>query len=68
LELFIRDQITEASRQFFLLQTQDTNLTADDVIDSVEIQSIAINNTNNIVIALMFYPRNGTSVQYSIQV
>lgn len=68
LELFIRDQVKEATRQFFLLQNGDTTLSSEDVIDSIELKGVSIKNTNNILIEIRFYPLKGDSITLSLEV
>lgn len=66
-ELFIKDEVKEATRQYFLLQNAEPNLTPDDIIDSIELQGISINNRNNIVIVIRFYPLTGTAIALSLE-
>jgi hypothetical protein len=67
-ELFIRDEVKEATKQFFIIQNEDTNLKSEDIIDSIELKSISINNRNNIAIEIMFYPLKGDSISLSLEV
>lgn len=67
-ELFIRDEVREAIKQFFIIQSDDTGLTTDDIIDSIELINISINSRNNILIEIMFYPQNGDAIKYSLEV
>jgi hypothetical protein len=67
-ELFIRDEVKEATKQFFIIQNDDTNLKSEDIIDSIELKSISINNRNNIAIEIMFYPLKGDSISLSLEV
>lgn len=68
IELFIRDEVREATRQFFLLQNQESNLAKEDIIESIELHSISINGVNNVQIEIMFYPLVGSSVTLSLEV
>lgn len=67
-ELFIRDQVKDATRQFFLLQSQDHNLGEEDIINSIELKNIEISERGNILIEIMFYPLQGSSIELSLEV
>jgi hypothetical protein len=60
--------VKEATKQFFIIQNDDTNLKSEDIIDSIELKSISINNRNNIAIEIMFYPLKGDSISLSLEV
>ena len=67
-ELFIRDQIKEATKQFFLLQKEESSTDRRDIIDSIELKGITIDSKNNIIIEVMFYPLDREAVILSLQV
>ena len=66
-KLFIKDEVKDANTQFLTIQKDDSGLTANDIITSIELVGVTITSTNNIKIELMFYPQVGTAVSYSIQ-
>ena len=70
-ELFIRDQVTEGIRQFFKLQSEESIQNAqdaDDLITSIELLDVNINEANQIYVRIKFTPAKYSSVVYSIPV
>ena len=70
-ELFIRDQVTEGIRQFFKLQAEESTQnaqTANDLITSIELMEVAINDANQIYVVIKLTPAKYSSVVYSIPV
>lgn len=70
-KLFIRDQISEAIRQFFLLQSGESSQniqTADDLISSIELVDVSINEANQVSINIKFVSAKYTSVIYSMKI
>lgn len=69
LELFIRDNINDAIGQFFVFQEADMDTLYDeDIITSIELQSIEIRDDFTIMVILRFYPKDGDSVTLSLGV
>lgn len=70
-QIFIRDQISEAIRQFFLLQSGESSQnkqSADDLISSIELVNLNIDAANTITIEIKFVSVKYTSVIYSIKI
>ena len=70
-ELFIRDQVTEGIRQFFKLQAEESTQnaqTANDLITSIELMEVAINDANQIYVVIKLTPAKYSSIVYSIPV
>lgn len=69
-QLFIREQVSEAIRQFFKLQsgeaTQNTQ-EAIDLISSIELTDLTINNSNQIFLNIKFTPAKQESIIYSLK-
>ena len=56
-KIFVRDQVSEAIRQFFKLQSEESqqnNQTADDVISSIELVELDLNSNNEIFMRIKF--------------
>lgn len=69
-QVFIRDQVSDAIRQFFKLQNAENSQntqTADDIITSIELISIDINNANQISLTIRFTSAKYSSVIYSMK-
>ena len=70
-KVFVRDQVSEAIRQFFKLQSLESSQntqTADDIITSIELISLDINAANQISITVRFTPAKAASIVYSMKV
>lgn len=70
-KVFVRDQVSEAIRQFFKLQSLESaqnTQTADDIITSIELMSLEINAANQISITVRFTPAKAASIVYSMKV
>lgn len=70
-KVFVRDQVSEAIRQFFKLQSLESSQntqTADDIITSIELISLDINAANQIFITVRFTPAKAASIVYSMKV
>ncbi|MDD2230753.1 MAG: hypothetical protein PHY48_15310 [Candidatus Cloacimonetes bacterium] len=67
MQLFIKDQVKDASKQFFLLQDSELN-SAVDVVTSIELESVYISEQNTIVIKIRFYPLTSDAVTLSLEV
>ena len=69
LDLFIRDNVNDAIGQFFVFQEADLDTLYDeDIITSIEIQSIEIRDDFTIMVVLRFYPKDGDAVTLSLGV
>lgn len=69
-QLFVRDQVSEAIRQFFKLQSEEyaqNTQTADDLITSIELLELTINDQNQIFLKIKFTPARYASVVYSMK-
>lgn len=69
-QIFIRDQVTEAIRQFFKLQNDEASQntqTADDVITSIELIDLTISKANQVSLTIRFVPARYSSVVYSMK-
>lgn len=70
-KIFVRDQISEAIRQFFKLQSeeaQQNTQTADDVITSIELVELDLNSANQISLRIKFESAKYSSVVYSMKI
>ena len=70
-KVFVRDQVSEAIRQFFKLQSLESSQntqTADDIITSIELISLDINAANQISMTVRFTPAKAASIVYSMKV
>lgn len=70
-KVFVRDQVSEAIRQFFKLQSLESSQntqTADDIITSIELISLDINASNQISITVRFTPAKAASIVYLMKV
>lgn len=69
LELFIRDNVNDAIGQFFIFQEAElSTLYEEDIITSIEIQSIEIHDDFTIMVIIRFYPKDGDAVTLSLGV
>lgn len=69
-QLFIREQVSEAIRQFFKLQSGEAtqnNQEAIDLISSIELTDLTINNSNQIFLNIKFTPAKQESIIYSLK-
>ena len=69
-QLFIREQVSEAIRQFFKLQSGEAtqnNQEAIDLISSIELKYLTINNSNQIFLNIKFTPVKQESIIYSLK-
>ena len=69
-QLFIREQVSEAIRQFFKLQSGEAtqnNQEAIDLISSIELTDLTINNSNQIFLNIKFTPVKQESIIYSLK-
>jgi phage baseplate assembly protein W len=69
-QLFIREQVSEAIRQFFKLQSGEAtqnNQEAIDLISSIELKDLTINNSNQIFLNIKFTPVKQESIIYSLK-
>lgn len=69
-QLFIREQVSEAIRQFFKLQSDEAtqnNQEAIDLISSIELTDLTINNSNQIFLNIKFTPVKQESIIYSLK-
>lgn len=69
-QLFIREQVSEAIRQFFKLQSGEAtqnNQEAIDLISSIELKNLTINNSNQIFLNIKFTPVKQESIIYSLK-
>lgn len=69
-QLFIREQVSEAIRQFFKLQSGEAtqnNQEAIDLISSIELRDLTINNSNQIFLNIKFTPVKQESIIYSLK-
>lgn len=69
-QLFIRGQVSEAIRQFFKLQSGEAtqnNQEAIDLISSIELKDLTINNSNQIFLNIKFTPVKQESIVYSLK-
>lgn len=69
-QLFVRDQISEAIRQFFKLQSDEAvqnNQEANDLITSIELVDLSINTSNQINASIKFTPAKQSSIIYSLK-
>lgn len=69
-QLFIREQVSEAIRQFFKLQSREAtqnNQEAIDLISSIELTDLTINNSNQIFLNIKFTPVKQESIIYSLK-
>lgn len=69
-QLFIREQVSEAIRQFFKLQSGEAtqnNQEAIDLISSIELTDLTINNSNQIFLNIKFTPIKQESIIYSLK-
>ena len=69
-QLFIREQVSEAIRQFFKLQSSEAtqnNQEAIDLISSIELKDLTINNSNQIFLNIKFTPVKQESIIYSLK-
>lgn len=69
-QLFIREQVSEAIRQFFKLQSGEAtqnNQEAIDLISSIELTNLTINNSNQIFLNIKFTPVKQESIIYSLK-
>ena len=69
-QLFIREQVSEAIRQFFKLQSGEAtqnNQEAIDLISSIELKDLTINNSNQIFLNIKFTPVKQESITYSLK-
>ena len=70
-QLFIREQVSEAIRQFFKLQSGEAtqnNQEAIDLISSIELTDLTINNSNQIFLNIKFTPVKQESIIYSLKI
>lgn len=69
-QLFVREQVSEAIRQFFKLQSDEAtqnNQEAIDLISSIELTDLTINNSNQIFLNIKFTPVKQESIIYSLK-
>ncbi len=69
-QLFVREQVSEAIRQFFKLQSNETtqnNQEAIDLISSIELTDLTISNSNQIFLNIKFTPVKQESIIYSLK-
>lgn len=70
-QLFVRDQVSDAIRQFFSLQSAEGGQNkqgADDVISSIELVSLNINDANQISLEIKFVSAKYSSIIYSMKI
>lgn len=70
-KMLITDEVSEGIRQFFKLQSEEFNQnkqTANDVIKSVELLDITINDRRRVSLKIKFTPLRYASVVYSLTV
>jgi hypothetical protein len=69
MKLFVRDELQKAIQQFFMLQSQEIETYADeDIINSIDIVSIDINELNRISATIRFTPKNSQAILLSLEV
>lgn len=69
-QLFIREQVSEAIRQFFKLQSGEATQNSQEAIDlisSIELTDLTINNSNQIFLNIKFTPVKQESIIYSLK-
>ena len=69
-KIFVRDQVSEAIRQFFKLQSEEATQnrqTADDVITSIELVDLDLSADNNVFLRIKFESIKYSSVIYSMR-
>lgn len=69
-QLFIQEQVSEAIRQFFKLQSSEAtqnNQEAIDLISSIELTDLTITNSNQISLNIKFTPVKQESIIYSLK-
>lgn len=69
-QLFVREQVSEAIRQFFKLQSNEStqnNQEAIDLISSIELTDLTISNSNQIFLNIKFTPAKQESIIYSLK-
>lgn len=69
-KIFIRDQVSEAIRQFFKLQSEESQQnrqTADDVITSIELVELDLDADNHAFLRVKFESIKYSSVIYSMK-
>ncbi|MBR3599572.1 MAG: hypothetical protein IKL53_06810 [Lachnospiraceae bacterium] len=70
-KIFVRDQVSEAIRQFFKLQSEEATQnrqTADDVITSIELVDLDLSADNNVFLRIKFESIKYSSVIYSMRI
>lgn len=70
-KIFVRDQVSEAIRQFFKLQSEEATQnrqTADDVITSIELVDLDLSADNNVFLHIKFESIKYSSVIYSMRI
>lgn len=68
--LFVKDQVSEAIRQFFKLQSNEAtqnNQESGDLITSIELVDLSISNSNQISLNIKFTPAKQSSIIYSLK-
>ena len=69
--IFVQDQVSEAIRQFFKLQSGEYSQnvqTADDIITAIELTDLTIDTGNYISLTLRFTPAKYSSIVYSMKI
>lgn len=69
-QLFVRDQVSEAIRQFFKLQSEEAvqnEQEANDLITSIELIDLSISTSNQINLSIKFTPAKQASIVYSLK-
>lgn len=70
-QIFVRDQVSEAIRQFFVLQSAESSQniqSSDDVISSIELVNLDINDANQISLEIKFVSAKYSSIIYSMKI
>ena len=69
MKLFVRDQVRDAIKQFFILQREEQDSYAEeDIMTAIDIISIDINDRNKVTIQLRFTPQNLQGILLSLEV
>lgn len=69
--IFVKDQISEAIRQFFKLQSEETkqnDQTVDDIITSIELVDLNLDDANQVYARIKFESAKYSSVIYSMKI